>query len=263
MGIINFNKYNLKGIDFASKSSNSKLPSFAGLNIAPAPLYYGANGFEIKDEDWNHDSYNVAYGKTEGSYYFNIENLGQYFDSSGSSWDGSRDIDNTNKISYKGYDDWRIPTYNELLSWSDTSRSGSTINNISNCCYAMIRLVNVTHAGSTTPYGLLLFPDNVSITATRTFDVNCNGTNNNGNVTSEQLSEYLTQGCIFIPASGINYSHSFYYSGTMFMQWSSTIKPSDSSRFYDIISNSFNLTNNDASLKTQICSEVRLVRNVN
>ena len=33
---------------------------FAGMEITPGPLYYGSNGYEIK-EDWNYDSYNSLF----------------------------------------------------------------------------------------------------------------------------------------------------------------------------------------------------------
>lgn len=176
-------------------------PTFAGLNITPAPLYYNGTSFEIKDTDWNHESYKSKAGKISGSYYFNFIELGQYFDSDGSSFStSSGSIDNTNKISFNGYSDWRLPTWNEWSAILGTSRSGSTVNGTTSRHYAFVRLTGVTHAGSSTPFGLLLFPDGKTITG---FTLsNMDNININTGITSAQLLQYLNQGCIFLPASG-------------------------------------------------------------
>ena len=180
--------------------------SFNGLMIAPAPLYYNGTTFVIKDDDWNHDSFNSLYGKVEGSYYFDLVDLGSYFDSRGNSYtDTSGELDNNgSKVSYGGFDDWRVPTLNDLWSiTSGTSRSGSTINGASGRRYALIQLTGVTHAGNSTPVGLLLAPDGETITGmSRTFTWNTESTSGNTGVTEAQLNEYLDEGCIFIPASG-------------------------------------------------------------
>lgn len=174
-------------------------PSFGGLLISSGPLYYGSNGFELKDS-WNYDSANSIYGKSNGSTYFSYVDIGKYFDADGNSFTGTTDIDNTNILN-----GWRVPTAAELATMTTgsspgTSRSGATVNNTTGCRYALIRLSNVTHAGTITPYGLLLFPDNVLITG-KTLD----GINNNtitSNVTLSELQNYLNQGCQFFPCSG-------------------------------------------------------------
>lgn len=184
--------------------------SFAGLNIAPANLYYNGSTFEIKDSDWNHDSFNSVYGKNEGSYYFTALEVGQFFDSRGSDYStSSGNIDNNgNNISFAGYDDWRIPTKAELITLTTGSigvnalRPGSSVNGTNGAKYALIQLTGVTHAGNSTPSGLLIFPDDLTITG-KTLD----GINNNSptfDVTASELQEYLDQGCAFLPMSSIN-----------------------------------------------------------
>lgn len=186
-----------------SGSSTTKIYSFNGLEIAPAPLYYGANGFEIKDSDWNHDSYGTIKGKNEGSYAFSFIDLGTYFDSDGSNFvSSSGSIDNTNKITYNNHSDWRVPTANEIKNFTITTsaRNGSTVNGNSNIHYALLQLTGVTHANNSSPIGLLVFPDDETITGVALS--NLDNSTVNANITNAQLNSYLEQGCAFFPASG-------------------------------------------------------------
>ena len=196
---------------------------FAGMKITPGPLYYGSNGYEIKD-GWNYDSYNLIYGKTIGSTYFNFIELGQLFESSvfsTSDGDIEKVLDPLNG--------WRVPTNAELASILGTTRSGSTVNGASNKHYAMIQLTGVTHANSSTPSGLLIFPDGETITGAALSDMD--NTTSNTSITELQLNDYLSQGCIFLPGSG-------YYNGSLqtwdngHYYWSST--ENDSSTGYDL-----------------------------
>ena len=184
---------------------------FAGMEITPGPLYYGSNGYEIKD-GWNYDSYHSIYGKTDGSTYFNFIELGQLFESSVfSASDG--DIEKV----LDPLDGWRVPTNAEWASILGTTRNGSTVNGASNKHYAMIQLADVTHANSSTPSGLLIFPDGETITGV-TLSYMDNTTSNTG-ITESQLDNYLGQGCIFLPGSGFydgqTWGNGHYY-------WSST-----------------------------------------
>ena len=201
-------------------------PTFGGLMIAP--LYYSSmNGFEIKDDDWNHDSYNTVYGKNDGSYFFNFVEVGQFFDADGESFSAmSGDIDNTIKISYGGYDDWRVPTLDELCTFTTgdspgTSRTGSMVNGNAGSKFAIIQLTGVTHAGSSTPAGLLLFPDGNTITGKVLSSIN-NGTSCTTGVTGSELQAYLNQGCVFLPASGMETSHLWWGNGVACEYLSST-----------------------------------------
>ena len=200
------------------------IPTFGGLQIASAPLYYNGTTFEIKDDDWNHDSYNSVYGKNSGSYYFNFVELGSYFDADGGSFStSSGSIDNTNKISYDGHDDWRLPTWAEWCTLTTgaspgTSRTGSTVNGNAGSKYAIIRLTGVTHAGNSTPYGLLLFPDGATISGKTLSGIN-NTTATSG-VTLAELQTYLDQGCAFLPASGFHGGSGWYSAGSEGYYWS-------------------------------------------
>ena len=196
---------------------------FAGMEITPGPLYYGSNGYEIK-EDWNYDSYNSLFGKNAGSTYFNFIELGQLFESSvfsTSDGDIEKVLDPLNG--------WRVPTNAEWASILGTTRSGSTVNGSSNKHYAMIQLADVTHANSSTPSGLLIFPDGETITGVALS--NMDNTTSNTGITESQLNDYLSQGCIFLPGSGYyddsqqTWNNAYYY-------WSST--ENNSSTGYDL-----------------------------
>jgi len=102
------------------------------------------------------------------------------------------------------FDGWRLPSKVEWDELIGTARTGSTVNNSSGKHYARIQLTGTTYAGSSTPNGLLIFPDGETITGTTLANMD-NNTVNTG-ITISQLNEYLNQGCIFLPAGG-------YYSG--------------------------------------------------
>ena len=167
--------------------------SFGGLQISSQPLYYGANGFELRDsDDWSSNSYNSVYGKNEGSYYFNFLELGSYFDSDGTSFNvNSGDIDNANTI-----DGWRIPTKNEILNWFTTDNSirpGSTVNGRVNTHFASVR-------GSTMNVnGFLIFPDNLIISGENIGTLDSFVLNS---FDYSKLEHYISLGCCYIPTNG-------------------------------------------------------------
>ncbi len=170
--------------------------SFAGLEIAPGPLYYNGSSYEVKDS-WNYDSYNSVYGKAAGSYYFSFIEMGQLFEKAGfSASDGN--IENL----LDPLDGWRLPTQAEweAITMNTSVRDGSTVNGSAGKHYAMIQLTGVTHASSSTPNGLLLFPDGKTITG-KTLSGMDNFTQTTG-VTLSELNAYLAQGCVFLPGSG-------------------------------------------------------------
>ncbi len=180
--------------------------NFAGLQIAPAPLYHNGSSFIIKDDDWNHDSYNSVYGAVEGSYYFN--------------WNECHAVSD---ISYDGHSDWRMPSQEEWAAVTTGSRTGSTTNGTAGCRYALIQLTGVPHAGNNTPIGLLLAPDGETMTGmSKTFNWNVKSTSGNTGVTAAQLDEYLDAGCVFLPTSGNFFGSGWYNAGTSGYYWSST-----------------------------------------
>ncbi|MBQ3415510.1 MAG: hypothetical protein IJH39_09255 [Clostridia bacterium] len=195
------------------KYHHKKVYKFAGLKIAPGPLYYNGSSYEIKDS-WNYDSYDSVYGKNSGSYYFNFLEMGELFEKSGfSTSDGS--IENT----LNPLNNWRLPTQTEWDSIVGTTRTGSTVNgNTAHC--ALIQLTGVTHAGSSIPNGLLIFPDGETIIGKSLNGID-NITQTTG-VTLVELNVYLNQGCIFLPASGYYDNGDWYDGGSGALYWSST-----------------------------------------
>ncbi|MBR6438800.1 MAG: chitobiase/beta-hexosaminidase C-terminal domain-containing protein [Bacteroidales bacterium] len=218
-----------------------KIKKFAGMKIAPGPLYYGRNGFEIKD-DWSYNSYNSVYGKTVGSTYFNFIELGQLFESSVfSTSDG--DIEKV----LDPHDGWRVPTNAEWASIIGTTRSGSTVNGSSNKHYAMIQL-------TTGVAGLLIFPDGGTIIGAALS--NMDNTTSNTGITTSQLDNYLSQGCVFLPGSG-SYDGSTWNNEHHY--WSAT--ENNSSTGYDLYFEPSNtISSDDNKNKESYYSPVYLVK---
>jgi len=218
---------------------------FAGLEIAPAPLYYDGTNFVIKDSDWNHDSYNSVFGQTEGSYYFN--------------WNECHGVSG---VSFDGKNDWRMPSQAEWAAVTTGSRTGSTINGASGCRYALIQLIGVTHAGNSEPIGLLLAPDGETMTGiSKTFTWNVNSTSGNTGVTAAQLDEYLYAGCVFLPASGRFNGSSWNDAGASGIYWSSTELSSTYGYYLLFLSSYVNPSSN--SSRSSIYFQCRLVRTAN
>ena len=203
---------------------DTSLPSFGGLNVAPSNLYYNGSAFVIKDADWNHDSFNAVYGLSEGSYYFNFIQLGKYFDADGESFSTlSGSIDNTHTVSYAGYDDWHVPTsaeWGRIVTSDSAVRPGASVNGTPNMHYALVVLSGVSYAGAASPAGLLLFPDESQITGKVLTGMD-NNTCTNG-VTADELAEYLSQGCAFIPAGGLYFGEGWRFAGASAYYWTAT-----------------------------------------
>ena len=192
-------RINATVLDWNNSSVEVPIPAtFAGLQIAPGNLYYNGTNYAIA-ADWNHDSYGSVYGKNSGSYYFDFIEMGQSFDGEGDSFSTtSGSIDNANTL-----DGWRLPTKTEwesILTTDGSVREGSTVNGAANKHYALVKLTGVTHAGSGTPNGLLIFPDGCTINGKSLSGMD-NTTQTTG-MTEAELNAYLAQGCAFLPTSG-------------------------------------------------------------
>lgn len=208
------------------KNENTKLPSFAGLNIAPAPLYYDGNSLIIKDEDWKCHSYNSIFGLNEGSYYFNFLELGKFFDSRGSdfvvtSGDINNKMYNGFNVSYLGYNDWKLITQTQLVSITVgyqhvTPRTGSIINGVSNCRYAIVKVQDVPYIIESGIIGLLLAPDDEILAGlSKTLTWNTSNPGDTNNIADAELQEYIDYGCAFFPAGGAYISNKWVYGGTI------------------------------------------------
>lgn len=212
-------------IDNPNSGSPKKPKTFAGLQIASAPLSFNGKNFVIKDKDWNHDSYGRECGKVKGSYYFN--------------WEQCHDVKG---ISHAGHDNWRMPTKDEWDAILFGPRAGSTVNGNGGSRYAIVQLTGVTHAGKSTPVGLLLFPDGLTITGKALSGIN-NTTCTTG-VTGSELDAYLNQGCVFLPAFGCYY-YGWYNAGAYGNYWSSTESSSTNGYNLRFGSSSINPSSND------------------
>lgn len=154
---------------------------FGGMEIAPGPLYYEGTSYQIAS-DWTVNSYDDKYDKVAGSSYFNC-------------WTISEDNPQVNGFRYPRKSDMQI-----LITTDKNVRPGSTVNGATNKHYALIKLTGVTYCGTSTPNGLLIFPDYCTITG-KTLSGTDNNTQTTG-VTLAELNEYIRQGCAFLPASG-------------------------------------------------------------
>ena len=232
--------------------------TFAGLHIAPGPLTYTtAGGYAIAD-GWNHHSYGSIKGKNDGSYYFDFIDMGRLFEKAEFSMDDG-DIENL----LNPLDGWRLPTETELESILGTqvggiysfSRAGSTVNGEAGKHWALVQLEGVSYAGTSTPNGLLIFPDGKTITG-RALDEMDNTTQTTG-MTNAELDAYLAQGCAFLPADGYYY-YGWYYGGEYGDYWSSEVSMQDDA--YMVRFSHFELNPAESNYRWDYFICVRLVR---
>ena len=228
--------------------------TFGGLQIAPGPLYYDGTSYAIYD-DWNHDSYNSIYGKTANSTYFSFIEMGQLFEKADFSMS---DGDITNELD--PLDGWRLPTDDEwtTIVGIGTPRPGSKVNDITSCKYVHVEITNASHAGLSNTIGILLFPDNKTITGATLTDINQN--KQTAAITNEELNNYLEQGCVFLPGSGYynnNYnSWSIHLNGGYYLSSSEF----DTNRYKATTISKNSITNNESMYKSFIYNTARLVR---
>ena len=144
-----------------------------GLVFSAAPLYYGEDGFEIKDADWEEARTNVqacqVYGQNNGSYFFNYAEVCSF-----------------SSLSYGDYTDWRVPTKDDIELVFSGPRDGAVVNGSSGKRYA----------GVDSPSGVLLFPDGKTFTGASLSNTNNGYTNS---LTREELDSYIEQGAVYIP----------------------------------------------------------------
>lgn len=203
-------------------------PTFAGLHLSAGPVMY-LSGSVVLQDHWNYETYKVKYGAGGTSTFLSYLEVGQIFDSEGSSFNvDSGEIDNANTI-----DGWRVPSLDEWLnicSVDSSVRPGATVNGSPNKHYAQIVVSVARRYVETTVdvHGILLFPDNLEISgvALSSFDVS---DNTNTVVAESDLNAYLGQGCAFLPCFGqrsdfIMSSWSGF--GTSGEYWSTKVHPS-------------------------------------
>ena len=237
----------------------TKIYSFGGLQIAPGPLMYEGGKYVIKNS-WDYSSYNTAYGKTEGSTYFNFLEMGALFEK-----DGFTTSDGNIENLLDPLDGWRLPTtaeWNTLTTGAapGTTRVGAIVNGTQGCRYALIQLTDCTHASSSFPIGLLLYPDG-EIIEDNFHAFNYNGYDipaSNTGVSLAELDWYLCKGCAFLPASGIHNGISWDNAGSYARYWSAT--EDDASYGSNLSFNSSYVNPSNGSKKSSFNITVRLVR---
>lgn len=161
---------------------------FGGLSFSPGPMYVTEGGeYGLCRSFDEHCSYGASslgnIGYVDGyRTYFQLLELGNYFDSAGSNWEtvlytsGGHNIDNQGNLVYGPdnsgtyHSDWRVPTFNEFnkiffpVSGGTTlTRTGSTVNGVSGVVGVAIRVQKTTRYASIVP-GVMAFPDKQTIT---------------------------------------------------------------------------------------------------
>ena len=211
--------------------------TFAGLEIAPCNAMWDGEKFVIPYDDWNHTSTNEISGLEVGSYFPSFIHAGSFFDSRGDSfrtWSG--DIDNNGRrITYGGYDDWRMPTLEELYTLTTGTepgepREGAVVNNVEGAKYAILQLTGVLMVNTSEPNGLLLFPDGETISGKALSGMNDDTVTTS--VTESEVNHYVAQGCAFLPAVGYKTGAGWYNPQNGGMYWSANASPATNHRGY-------------------------------
>ena len=238
--------------------------SFGGIEVTPGDLYYDGAAWSI-DEAWDtHCTYKVAYGVTEGvaSSYFSFIDMGQLFEKADF---GKSDGDIENLLDPLG--GWRMPTRDECMTLATTStdvRPGSTVNGNPNCHWAFIQLaVDIIYAGVNGRKGLLVFPDDETITGKE-----LSGFDNYSTITNSfslsDIETYTSQGCVFFPTTGEAYYYSSlnngWAAGGSGIYWTSESANTNSGYYFWFTQG--NAINNYSISKDTYWYPVRLVRSI-
>ena len=228
--------------------------------ISQGNMYKTDSGYALYS-DWTGglDKYNgTAPGNQTwtGNSYFNWVHLAGLFDTYINT--GANDsIDNDQTPIAGCY----LPTKDQWAAFTTgTSRPGSTVNGVANCRYALIQLTSYTKGSISDPIGLLLLPDNATLTGmAKTFTWNTKSTSGNTGVTVAQLNEYLSEGCVFLPAAGNCHGGSWYGGGSL-GDYCSAGSNSKSSA-YDLYFGSSSVSPASSSDKSNLYFPVRLLKN--
>ena len=257
---------------------------FDGYRIAPGNLFYTSSGFDVAPSwEYGATSFNSTRGRTAGSYFFNWYDASHAFSSTAYSSEGDNIFDNvaTGAPCYYGTG-WLMvndsnnsgsypstspstTTWARILSTGTGTRNGSTVNEVANRHYARVKLSDFTYSGNDTPRGLLIFPDNKTITGQFLVSTDAwsgdESESNTTTLTKSQLQVYIDQGCAFLPAAGA-YNNAWYYGGTLGYYWSgSTYSSITTHRAYYLYFDSDGLWNTSLnSDKSKTYFSVRPVR---
>ena len=200
-------------------NSNSAPPTINGLLIAPGDLYEDASGTLRIAETWDEFIPDNAPEKTYFSWKYLWENV-LTTGRSGNAYNESSASTGTVDLPLRGKTyTWRLPYIHEWLNYigKTTTRPGSTVNGESGYQFALIRLEysdrypksDDAAGGTTTPLGLLIFPDNYRMTPSFTLPYrnSYRPADVNHGITYDQLTEYIEAGCVFLPGAGCVWSY--------------------------------------------------------
>ena len=178
---------------------------------------WGTSGSAPSDQTARAPYYTTA---TNTNYVSNITTTGTSW-GVGSEWDwGHNAISNGGNTA----DAWRTLTSTEwtyVFTGRPGANKGSTVGSTSYASY--------THAAvtieSTTYYGMILFPDGGSFTASEATWGTINGNSAwTTTCTESQWSALEAKGCVFLPAAGYRYGSSVNNVGSYGYYWSSTAR---------------------------------------
>ena len=237
--------------------------------ISQGNMYKTASGYALYS-DWtggldqfgNNERIPEPDQAATGNGYFNWLHLVDLFDTRTGS--NKPSIYNNNPINNgkTPIPGCKLPTQAQWEAFTTTtgeSRPGSTVNGVANCRYALIQLTGYTIGNTSTPVGLLLLPDNATLTEmTKTFTWNTEDISGNTGVTVTQLDEYLGKGCVFLPAAGNSYGTGWSQGGSRGDYWTASSMVSNYG--YDLFFNSSWVSYTGYNTKDYNYFPVRLLR---
>lgn len=171
----------------------------SGLMVAPGNIYWTGSTWAIDDVNLSHDTFGASGWSASTTTGIVSGKASSYF-----TYNDLSTIRNLT-LSYGDYNDWRIPTMNEVRKlYFDTSRDPALLNGNE------VRCFDVTVTSTGTPYGtyissgFLIFPNNMAFTATITNF----GPPDAYYTTQSELNNLIGQGVYFHKIIG---SYGYYY----------------------------------------------------
>ena len=180
------------------ESQGSSTPSFGGLVLSPGAVYWDDMACEVyMDSDWYFSETYQGRPADAGwdTHFFSFETARDNI--LGNTFDGG----------------WRIPSENEwktILGLDENPRAGATVNGESGAhwLYVNVDISNESFNmfGKSSIDGLIIFPDNVTITRTW-IDTSCINDNPMGSASEyglsvEEIGSLISEGCAFLPVLG-------------------------------------------------------------
>ena len=173
----------------------------SGLMVAPGNIYWTGSSWAIDDVTLSHDTYGASGWSVTSTTGIVSGVQSSYF-----TYNDLSTIRNLT-LSYGGYNDWRIPTIDEINKlYFDTTRDPALLNGNEVRSMPIIINSNGLPAGGTyICNGILIFPNNMSFTMTTTGG----SAGTPFYATESELNSVISQGAYFHKIIGC---YGFYYS---------------------------------------------------